>query len=74
MKFGFSSCRAEPFSEQAIKEEADRYVMSHFGCGRKHKKAYIEGAMYVLSLMKGKVPYGTSKEKNRREETRPNCC
>jgi len=50
---GLSSCRTDPLSQASINEQADRYVMSHFGCGRRHKNAYIEGAKYVLSILKG---------------------
>lgn len=61
MILGLSSCNADPLSQASINEQADRYVMSHFGCGRRHKNAYIEGAKYVLSLI-GKV-YGKRETK-----------
>jgi hypothetical protein len=51
MILGGSACNADPYSQESINEQADRYVMSHFGCGRRHKNAFIEGAKYILALI-----------------------
>lgn len=40
-----------PIADKTIKERADQYVMSHLGCGRKHRDAYIAGAQYVLNIL-----------------------
>lgn len=41
----------DPFAMDTIKLHAQRYVMSHRGCGERHANAYIAGAMEMLKVI-----------------------
>lgn len=41
----------DPFAIDTIRLQAQRYVMSHRGCGERHFNAYIAGAMDMLKAI-----------------------